>query len=143
MFGVYQPSNSSGTFNYSFFGQSGAAATGGWTVLQSRTEIVTGDPYFAGFNADLGSGLTTPNTSQKLAWFHYTGTNGSLYKNGTLIQSAAITLAANSAESFYIGTSTASEFANGWVQEVISYTSDKSSDRTTIESNINTDFSIY
>jgi hypothetical protein len=143
---VYKPNNATGTFVYSIFGQSsGGAPTGGYTVLQSRTAFVTGDPYFAGFAADLGNGLTTPNTSQKLAQFNYNGTQGKLYKNNTLLTSANITLNALSTGEIIIGNSLANpaEFANSNIQECIAWTSNQDANTTGISTNINTYYAIY
>jgi hypothetical protein len=143
---VYKPNNSTGSFVYSIFGQSsGGAPTGGYTVIQSRTLFVTGDPYFAGFAADLGNGLSTPNTSQKLAQFNYNGTQGKLYKNNTLLQSANITLNALSTGQIIIGNSLANptEFANSNIQECIAWASNQDANTTAISTNINTYYGIY
>lgn len=144
---VYKPNNATGTFTYSMFGQSFNGSPGGFTLLQSRTAFVTGDPYFAGFAADLGNGLTTPNTSQKLAQFNYNGTTGYLYKNNSLITSANITLNAQSTGLIYIGASDSAgllqEFANANIQESIAWTSNQDANTTGISTNINTYYGIY
>lgn len=142
---VYQPNNSTGTFTYSIFGQSGGTAGNGtWSIIQDRTAGVTGDPYFAGFSADLGNGLSTPNTLQKLAQFYYTGTNGSLYKNSNLLQSANISLNSPSNGLLGMGGSTSGgEFANSKITECIIYLTNQITNRTGIENNINTFYSIY
>jgi hypothetical protein len=143
---VYKPNNSTGSFVYSIFGQSsGGAPTGGYTVIQSRTSFVTGDPYFAGFAADLGNGLSTPNTLQKLAQFNYNGTQGKLYKNNTLLQSANITLNALSTGQIIIGNSLAApaEFANANIQECIAWASNQDANTSGISTNINTYYAIY
>lgn len=142
---VYKPNNSTGIFTYSQFGQSNTSPiSGNWTVLQSRTEIVTGDPYFAGFSADLGNGLSTPNTSQKLAQFNYNGTTGYLYKNNTLLTSGNITLNAASTGVIYIGASTAmNEYSDSNIQECIAWTSNQDSNTSGISNNINDFYSIY
>lgn len=142
---VYQPNNSTGSFIYSIFGQSGGnAGSGTWSMIQDRTSGVVGDPYFAGFSADLGNGLTTPNTSQKLAQFYYTGTNGSLYKNDTLIQSANISLSSPSNGLLYVGASVSgSEYTNGKISECIIYLTNQNTNRLGIQTNINTFYSIY
>jgi hypothetical protein len=144
---VYKPNNATGTFTYSIFGQSFNGIPGGYTVLQSRTAFVTGDPYFAGFAADLGNGLTTPNTSQKLAQFNYNGTTGYLYKNNSLITSANITLNAQSNGLIYIGASNSSGSLQEWsdanIQECIAWTSNQDANTTGISTNINTYYGIY
>ena len=143
---LYKPNNASGSFSYGMFGQSGSSATGNWTVIQSRTLYVTGDPYFAGYGADLGDGLTTPNTSQKLAQFNYNGTQGKLYKNNTIIQSANITLNALSTGKLYVGNSTegsSPEYANANIQECIAWTTNQDANTTGISTNINSYYGIY
>lgn len=144
---VYKPNNATGTFVYTIFGQSFNGSLGGYTLLQSRTESVTGDPYFAGFAADLGNGLTTPNALQKLAQFNYNGTQGKLYKNNTLIQSANITLNAQSTGLIYIGLANFNgalgEYANANIQESIAWTSNQDANTTGISTNINTYYAIY
>ena len=143
---VYKPNNSSGTFSYGIFGQSGSTNAGSWTVLQSRTQFVTGDPYFAGYSADLGNGLSTPNTSQKLAQFNYNGTTGYLYKNNSLLTSSNITLNALNTGQIYIGTSfsgTAQEYALADIQECIAWGSNQDSNTSGISNNINTFYTIY
>lgn len=144
LFALYKPNNASGTFSYSIFGQTDTATSGYWSQIQSRTRFVTGDPYFAGFSADIGNGLSTPDTTQKLGSFFYNGTSGSLYKNNSLLGSANITLNAQATGQIYIGASTATnEFADANIQELIAWASNKTTDRTGISDNINTYFSIY
>lgn len=144
---VYKPNNATGTFTYSIFGQSFNGSAGGYTLLQSRTAFVTGDPYFAGFAADLGNGLTTPNTSQKLAQFNYNGTTGYLYKNNSLITSANITLNAQSTGLIYIGASNSGgslqEWSNANIQECIAWASNQDANTSGISTNINTYYGIY
>ena len=144
---VYKPNNSSGAFVYSIFGQSFNGSNGGYTILQSRTEFVVGDPYFAGFSQDLGNGLTTPNILQKLAQFNYNGTTGYLYKNNTLIQSANITLNAQSTGLTYIGVAnfngTITEYLVGNLQECIAWASNQNANTSGISNNINTHYGIY
>jgi len=146
LFTVYKPNNSSGTFSYGIFGQSFGTVTGSWSVIQSRTQFVTGDPYFSGYSADLGNGNSTPNTSQKLGEFLYNGTNGTLYKNASQLATGALTLNALTTGRVYIGTSfTGSTFenANANIQEAIAWSTDQSTNRTAIETNINSHYNIY
>jgi hypothetical protein len=144
---VYKPDNATGTFTYSLFGQSGSNTNGNYTVIQSRTQFVTGDPYFAGFSQDLGNGLTTPNVLQKLAQFNYDGTTGYLYKNNSLLTSANITLNALSTGKIYIGAvnfnGTIAEFSNAKIQECVAWQSNQNSNNSGISSNINSFYSIY
>lgn len=143
---VYKPNNSSGTFSYGIFGQSGSTNAGSWTVLQSRTQFVTGDPYFAGYSADLGNGLSTPNTSQKLAQFNYNGATGYLYKNNSLLTSSNITLNALSSGQTYVGTSFSGasfEYALADIQECIAWGSNQDSNTSGISNNINSFYTIY
>jgi hypothetical protein len=133
---------------FSIFGQNLASSTstGGWSMIQARTTTgATGDPYFAGFGADLGNGLTTANTDQKLASFYYNGTTGYLIKNSTQITSGNITLNALSNQSITIGSLTQLllENSNAKIQEGIIYTSNQLANRTQIEQNINSYYAIY
>ena len=141
---IYKPNNSSASFTYSIFGSAGSSNTGNWTMIQSRTTFVTGDPYFAGFSGDLGNGLSTPNTLQKLGAFYYSGTTGYLYKNNSLLTSASLTLNAQSNNQIYIGGILGIvEFANANIQECIAWTSNQETNSNGIATNINSYYGIY
>jgi hypothetical protein len=146
IFTVYRPNNSAGSFSYNIFGQAGSTTTGTWSMIQARTLFVTGDPYFAGYGRDIGNGLSSVTTLQKLASFTYDGTTGYLYRNGTLLGSANITLAANLATArIMVGagfTSNFEEHADAVIQECIAYASDQASNRSGIETNIKAFFGL-
>jgi hypothetical protein len=91
------------------------------------------------------TGSFTLSTNQSLIESEYAGTDFSLYLNGSLDVTAthaqAITGACNSS----IGTTFANNvgYMTGTIQEIISYESNQSSNRTNIEDNINTFYNIY
>lgn len=140
---VYKPNNSTGSFVYTIFGQTDVGNNGYWSLIQDRTQIVIGDPYFAGFSQDLGNGLTTPNTSQKLAQFNYNGTIGSLYKNNSLLVSSSISLNARVQGLIYIGGNISNEYSDSNIQECIAWTSNQDTNTSGISSNINSYYGIY
>jgi hypothetical protein len=140
---VYKPNNDSGTFAYSIFGTAGSQNNGYWTMIQSRTQFVTGDPYFAGYGADLGDGLSIPNTSQKLGQFYYNGAIGYLYKNNVLLTSASLTLNAQNNQIYVGGSSSTVECANADIQECIAWASNQQSNVSGISININSFYGIY
>jgi len=132
----------------SIFGQNlfGSTTNGNWSMLQARTSTgLTGDPYFAGYNADLGNGLTTANTDHKLSSFYYNGTTGYLIKNSTQITSGNITLNALSNGVISIGSLSTTIWENSdiKIQEGIIYNSNQLTFRTQIEQNINSYYAIY
>jgi hypothetical protein len=65
------------------------------------------------------------------------------YLNSVDSASASVTIGTTTSISFKIGTSYQFEYASGKIQEVIFYTSDQSSNRTGIETNVNTFYSIF
>lgn len=74
-------------------GVSGSGGVGDWFVIQSRS-VPVGDPYLAGFGADLTGPPFDPNV-WKMASASYDGTDALLYKDGTLVNSGAIALNTN------------------------------------------------
>jgi hypothetical protein len=116
-------------------------------MIQSRTLYVTGDPYFAGYSADLGSGLSSPNTNIKLGSFYYNGNIGYLYKNTSLITSGVLTFISPSTPYISAGVSFPitpnNEYLNGYITEILMYSSDQSQNRLAIEKNVNSYYSIY
>lgn len=82
-------------------------------------------------------------TGQKLVYWNYTGTNYDIGTNGATVTN----LAAGSQGTFnqIMGRSLASPplSLNGNIQEMIMWTTDESSDRTGIETDINNHYSIY
>jgi hypothetical protein len=129
-FVVYKPKAVTGTYTRAVFGQSHTGTNGTWRLLQFRTQFVTGDPYFAGFSADMTDSVS-PTTNTKLAGWTYNGTTGALYRNGT--QTATASLSLNTASANYsigrAGTSSpAAEYANVQVAEIVALTSMPSTD---------------
>jgi hypothetical protein len=129
-FVVYKPKAVTGTFTRAVFGQSSTGSSGTWRMIQYRNQTVTGDPYFAGFSADMTDSVS-PTTNTKLAGWTYNGTTGVLYRNGT--QTATASLSLNTAATAYtIGRHNASsptiDYANVQVAEIVALTSMPSTD---------------
>jgi hypothetical protein len=145
---VYQPSVVSGNI-YGIFGQGSYAECFAWSVIgSSPNPSFLGDPYFDAQCASLGIGLTTQNTSMKIGSFFYDSTIGYLWKNNTQIQSAALTLNANTAQLFQIGTVGGGVGAgflplNGNISECILYLNNQLANANGINTNINSFYSIY
>lgn len=131
LFVVYRPLVLTGA--NSVVSQGEFNSTGQWFALQFR-QTPSGDPYFAGFNADLSSGDAITLDS-KIAGVTYNGTNVILYKNGTLKSSAARTLN-TTGNTFSVGSSPGqAEFANGLIGEIVMTSSVLSTlDRQRVES---------
>lgn len=87
---------STGTYSDACIGQSGNLNTGGWFVIQSRTQAVTGDPYIAGYSADTQNNKSTPDNAWKIACGAYNGSTLFTRKNGVQIDSVARTMSTNS-----------------------------------------------
>jgi len=81
-------------------------------------------------------------SQQLLAYFNFQITSGAYYENGT-IQSGTSGLASLDASTDSIGGRAGSNKLNGSIQEIIIFNSDQSSNRTTIETNINNHYNIY
>jgi hypothetical protein len=115
LFIVYRPLQLTGS--NTVFSQGTTNSTGQWFALQFR-QNPSGDPYFAGYNADLSSGNATTLNS-KIAGVTYNGAALTLYNNGTLKNSAARTLN-TTGNTVRIGTSPdQAEFTNGLVGEIV------------------------
>ena len=101
-----------------------------------------------GFNSSnraIGSiGSIVGTDTQFLAIGECTGTNLIVYANGTAGTSVSLTNRTGTAP-FYVGARNASrnDSHNGYVQEVLHYPDDQSSNRSGIETNINSYFNIY
>jgi len=76
-------------------GVSGSVSVGEWYVIQSRPPAPEGDPYFAGFGADL-TGPVMDVGVWKMASVSYDGTDVKMYKDGALANSGALALSTNS-----------------------------------------------
>lgn len=94
-------------------------------------------PFFSGIQ----------NTQLLFTNINTTGSNGiKIYKNSTTSQlyTASTDLTGTNSHYFTVGKdANAGIYLTGDIQEIVIYSSDKSSDRTNIESNINTFYSIY
>lgn len=143
---VYKPTVGS-TVN-GIFGQGFDAGAGKWSYIQARSGGASGDPYFAGYAADLGNGLTTLNSNLKIGSFSYNGTTGYLWKNNTQVTSGSLTLNTDSAQVLQVGndgggTGTSFESLDGYIFECILYTSNQLANISGINSNINLYYTIY
>lgn len=86
---------STGTYSDACCGQSGTLTNGGWFVIQTRTQAVTGDPYIAGYSADTQNNKSTPDGAWKIACGAYNGSTLYTRKNGVEIDSVARTMSTN------------------------------------------------
>jgi len=125
------------------FGQGSSGGPGSYSFIQSRNGAVPGDPYFAGYSADLGANLTTQDTNLKIGTFLYNGTVGYLWKNNTQITSGNLTLNTGIGELFQIGNSTSTELFDGYIPECILWSTNELSNISAINSNINSYYTIY
>ena len=81
-------------------------------------------------------------TSQHTYTFNSDGTNFSFFVNGSSVYSGTKTLGTGTTP-LQIGAYQSNNFFSGTIQEAIVYSTDQSSNRTGIEGNINTFYSIY
>jgi len=96
--------------------------------------------YYTGYD-NLGSQLVLSN-------INLVGTDGvKVYANSNIIATRTTTsnLSGTNTDKFYIGKNSAgsSNNWNGTIQEIILFSNDQTSNRTTIETDINTNYSIY
>jgi len=128
------------------FGQGTSTTFRSWSFIQSRSAPVIGDPYFAGFSADLGDGLTTQNTNLKIGSFMYNGTTGYLWRNNTQITSGNLALNTLN-ETFQVGNSgigtTSTNNFDGYIPECILWSTNQLSNISLINTNINSFYTIY
>ena len=105
--------------------------------LQLYIDNVFNGPFFSGIQ----------NTQLLFTNINTTGSNGiKIYKNSTTSQlyTASTDLTGTNSHYFTIGKDANNAiYLTGDIQEIVIYSTDKSSDRTNIESNINTFYSIY
>ena len=141
---VYRPTVTSGVLGV--FGQGTDPNTGKWSYIQARSGVAAGDPYFAGYNDDLGNNLSVMNTDAKIGTFLYNGSIGYLWKNNTQLASGSLVLNTSGSEIVQIGMSGRSGFfepMEGFINECILYASNQLSNISGINSNINSYYSIY
>ena len=95
-----------------------AVSAGSWFMLQHRNLSVKGDPYFAGYASDL-TDSSNPSLDAKIASIQYNGTQASLFRNGTQIAQANLSLN-TTGDSFHIGVSPQTdEWAHVKVGEIV------------------------
>ena len=118
MFAVYKPQGNTSAAN-DICAQGIANSTGAWFALEFRgTTGNVGDPYFAGFNADLFDSAAV-TTSTKIASINYTGSVGTLKRNGSQIAAGTLSLS-TTGNAFKIGeAATAGQNANMLMCEIV------------------------
>jgi len=140
MIAVYTPIATTGV--HSIIGQSSNLTPNTWRVLQFRTVAAIGDPYFAGYANDL-TDVTTPTTNTKIATFTYTGTVGSLFRNGNQIVTRGMVLSTTSAN-YAIGRDADPQRANCDIAEILVFpTALSAAERENVELYLNRKWAIY
>jgi hypothetical protein len=84
--------------------------------------------------------ITGEDTNTHLGYFNYNGTNYEVAKDGDTISNLA---SGSNFDLNYIGRQQTSLSLNGQLQEIVIYPSTQSTNKSNIESNINTYYSIY
>lgn len=106
-------------------------------------QLYLDNTFYGPFFDNLGN----RNTQLLFTNINTTGSNGiKIYKNSTTSQlyTASTDLTGTNSHYFTVGKDANNAiYLTGDIQEIVIYSSDKSSDRTNIESNINTFYSIY
>jgi hypothetical protein len=144
MVAVYRPTAvPTATFQDIICGQRSADSEGNWSFL---TMTASDDCQFLGYLLvnKLAASSPTFNQTQKLAEFYYSSGTGSLYRDSTLLDSSSSMTLQSQNSSFSIGNRVgANEFAAFKGQEIILWASDESTNRSGIESDINSNYLIY
>ncbi len=125
---VYQNNAYPGGTVYGLAGESGPqAANGDWFMLQSRTDVVSGDPYLAGDNSDVSLGQNPVVGQLTFAVASYDGTNAGLsWAYGVTGVVSALSVAESYSTNnvpFTIGFDYGGEFANDKIAEVLVFNS--------------------
>ena len=84
--------------------------------------------------------ITGEDTNTHLGYFNYNGTNYEVAKDGSAISNLA---SGSNFDLNYIGRQQTALTLNGQLQEIVIYPSTQSTNKSNIESNINTYYSIY
>jgi hypothetical protein len=124
----------------------GALGGDGSNIMDLFTDYGGTIYYDNGNRASNRLGVATPATwedNQHLAAFYATTTNQFINVDGTQIATKSGLTSVTASYKLLGATSVGNAFFGGAIQEVIVYPSDQSSNRTNIESNINTFYSIY
>jgi SPP1 family predicted phage head-tail adaptor len=108
--------------------------------------ILSSISYFGYGNSATSFNLGASTTNQELHEL-YSGINSNAYKNANSSTQITSSTANENGADISIGSygrvGTLANFYNGNIQEIIFYTTNQSSNRTGIESNINTHYAIY
>jgi hypothetical protein len=141
LWAVYRPTSTSGISPIA--GQANTEATGRFFTLQSRDAFgAIGDPYLAGFAADVTDNTSPTTGSSKIASASYDGTTMKLYRNNTQIATGVNAL--NTDGDFLIGKNNPSSFTIARIFQVVAWAgSDKAADREAITNKINNKYLIY
>lgn len=146
---VYQATSIHTAAEGGVFGQGSDAVVGSWSSIQNRSTLgAVGSPYFAGYGADLGNGLTTEDTIMKIGSFFYNSITGYLWKNNTQLTSGSLTLNTSILYATQIGDigggiGVPRTPLAGNISECILYLNNQLANATGINSNINSYYSIY
>ncbi|MBL0233291.1 MAG: hypothetical protein IPQ08_06460 [Chitinophagaceae bacterium] len=135
--------------DFSVFGVQARSSTGNQLFIFANS--ATGEPYNAIQFTDGNIYFTSNNTYvggtdgltgiRLLSSFRNSGAL-TLFRNGSSVTGLSGSVSGSTTYN-YIGLRNGSNFANGNISEAIFYPSNKSSDRTSIESNINTYYTIF
>ena len=115
---------------------SGAAFSGG--LLQAATGVYAYQqgPQFGPTYANVNQSLITLKTAT-------TGTNWAMWGNGSAITNSGENIGTSTGNIINFFSQISANFGNAYVQEYILYSSDKTSDRIGLETNINSYYGIY
>jgi hypothetical protein len=148
MIAVYETTSTNNSLVGGICGESRTDATGDWFSLQTRVYGAVGDPYFAGYSADVTASTAPLLNTWEMATVLWDGTNLTLYHNG--VYSASATLSLNTASSpFDIGCanflnadSGGRSFFPGKIAEIIILPSASQQDRLNEESYLTTKYAL-
>lgn len=141
MFIVANPTDTTG---HGFYGNAGISTP---LVVWIDTSSNYKFRLYDGANSDLTSASVTA-TQQLLSYFGISNTNQSMYRNGVLLDddNTFASMSAITSETMYVGaygTGGGNTSLNGNMQELILFKTNQTPNRTSIETDINTYYSIY
>ena len=93
-------------------------------------------------NGYYSSNATDTTTSQMLLTGAYNGTDGEIFKNSSLVPSSFVASSLGISVQ-YFGKYSSVHTSNGNIQEAVFWNTDQSANRSGIETNINTEYTIY
>lgn len=102
-----------------------------------------GLPYYYNLISGSNTSASGGETSQHLSYYNRAGTNAKGGSNGELKSYSTVSGTSTFINNLFTFSYALSYAYEGWGQELILYDSDKNADRSSIESNINSFYSIY